>query len=75
LEKIRVTDWLRIKRLVLLVGVAYGFVCSMSRRGQRIVKKLVELARRLRPPKKDIAYAFRKGLAALWAAVLLKDPR
>ncbi|MDT5295758.1 MAG: hypothetical protein QOJ76_3487, partial [Acidobacteriota bacterium] len=33
-----------------------------------------ELARRLRPPKKVIAYAIRKGIAALWAAGLLKRP-
>jgi hypothetical protein len=38
------------------------------------VKKLVEMARRLRPAKKVIAYAIRKGLAALWAAGLLKRP-
>ena len=74
LERIRVTDWLRVRRLVLLVGVAYGFVCAMSRKGQRVLKKLVELARRLRPPKKVIAYALRKGLAALWAAGLFKRP-
>jgi Transposase DDE domain len=55
LERIRVTDWLRVRRLVLLVGVAYGFVCAMSRKGKRVLKKLVELARRLRPPKKVIA--------------------
>jgi hypothetical protein len=38
------------------------------------VKKLIEIARRLLPPKKVIAYAIRKGLAALWAAGLLKRP-
>jgi hypothetical protein len=26
LERIRVADWLRGRRLVLLVGIAYGFV-------------------------------------------------
>jgi hypothetical protein len=74
LERIRVTDWLRVRRLVLLAGMAYGFVGFISRKGQRVVKKLVELARRLRPPKKVIAYAIRKGIAALWAAGLLKRP-
>ncbi len=74
LERIRVTDWLRVRRLVLLVGVAYGFVCAMSRKGKRVVQKLVEMARRLRPPKKVIAYALRKGIAALLAAGLLKRP-
>jgi hypothetical protein len=74
LERIRVTDWLRVRRLVLLVGVAYGFIGFVSRKAKRVVKKLVELARRLRPPKKVIAYAIRKGLAALWAAGLLKRP-
>ena len=74
LERIRVTDWLRVRRLVLLVGIAYGFVDFVGRKGKRVVKKLIELARRLRPPKKVIAYAIRKGLAALWAAGLLKRP-
>lgn len=74
LEQIRVTDWRRVQRLVLLVGIAYGFVGLIGRRGKRVVQKLVELARRLRPPKKVIAYALRKGLAALWAAGLLKRP-
>ena len=40
---------------MLLVGIAYGFVGLISRGGKRVVKKLVELARRLRPPKKVIA--------------------
>jgi len=74
LERIRVTDWLRVRRLVLLVGMAYGFVGFISRKGKRVVKKLVEMARRLRPPKKVIAYAIRKGIAALWSAGLLKRP-
>lgn len=74
LERIRVTDWLRIRRLVLLVGIAYGFVGLISRKGKRVVKRLVEMARRLRPPKKVIAYAIRKGLAAVWAAGLLRRP-
>lgn len=74
LERIRVTDWLRVRRLVLLVGIAYGFVGFVSRKGKRVVKKLVELARRLRPPKKVVAYALRKGIAALWSAGLLKRP-
>jgi hypothetical protein len=74
LEKSRVADWLRVQRLVLLAGIAYGFVGFVSRRGKRVVKELVELARRLRPPKKVIAYAIRKGLAALWAAGLLTRP-
>lgn len=74
LERIRVTDWRRVQRLVLLVGIAYGFLGFISRRGKRVVKKLVESARRLRPPKKVIAYAIRKGIAALWAAGLLKRP-
>lgn len=39
-----------------------------------MVKKLIGLARRLRPPKKVIAYAIRKGLAALWAAGLQVRP-
>ena len=47
---------------------------SDGRKGERVVKKLVEIARRLLPPKKVIAYAIRKGLAALWAAGLLKRP-
>jgi hypothetical protein len=74
LEAIRVTDWQRVQRLVLLVGVAYGFVCRMGGKGKRIVKKLIELARRLRPPKKVMAYAIRKGIAALWAAGLQVRP-
>lgn len=74
LERIRVTDWLRVRRLVLLVGVAYGFVGFISRQGKRVVKKLVEMARLLRPPRKVIAYAIRKGIAALWVAGLLKRP-
>jgi hypothetical protein len=74
LEQIRVTDWRRVQRLVLLVGIAYGFLGFIGRRSKRVVKKLVELARRLRPPKKVIAYAIRKGIAALWAAGLLKRP-
>jgi hypothetical protein len=73
-ERISVTDWLRVRRLVLLAGMAYGFVGFISRKGQRVVQKLVELARRLRPPKKVIAYAIRKGIAAVWAAGLLKRP-
>jgi hypothetical protein len=55
LERIRVTDRLRVRRLVLLTGTAYGFLGFISRKGKRVVKKLVELARRLRPPKKVIA--------------------
>jgi hypothetical protein len=74
LEAIRVTDWRRVQRLVLLAGVAYGFVGFISHKSQRLIKKLVILARRLRPPKKVIAYAIRKGLAALWVAGLLKRP-
>lgn len=74
LEAIRVTDWQRVQRLVLLVGIAYGFVCRMGGKGKRIVKKLIHLARRLRPPKKVLAYAIRKGLAALWAAGLQRRP-
>lgn len=74
LERIRVMDWLRVRRLVLLAGIAYGFVGLISRKGKRMVKKLVELARRLRPPKKVIASALRKGIAALWVAGLLKRP-
>jgi hypothetical protein len=30
LEAIRVTDWQREQRLLLLVGIAYGFVCRMG---------------------------------------------
>lgn len=71
-ESIRVTDWQRVKRLVLLVGIAYGFVCRVSRKGKRVVKKLVEMARRLRPPKKFVAYVVGKGLAVLWVIGLLK---
>jgi hypothetical protein len=74
LEAIRVADWLRVQRLVLLVGIAYGFVCRLAGRGKRVVKKLIELARRLRPPKKVLAYAIRKGIAALWAAGLQRRP-
>ena len=74
LEAIRVTDWQRVQRLVLLVGIAYGFVCRMGGKGKRVVKKLIHLARRLRPPKKVITYAIRKGLAALWAAGLQVRP-
>ena len=74
LEAIRVTDWLRVQRLVLLVGIAYGFVCRMGGKGKRVVKKLIELSRRLRPPKKVLAYAIRKGIAALWAAGLQRRP-
>jgi hypothetical protein len=74
LEQIRVMDWHRVQRLVLLVGIAYGFLGFVSHRGKRVVKKLIELARRLRPPKKVIAYAIRKGIAALWTAGLLKRP-
>jgi hypothetical protein len=74
LEAIRVSDWRRVQRLVLLVGIAYGFVCRMGGKGQRVVKKLIELARRLRPPKKVLAYALRKGIAALWAAGLQQRP-
>lgn len=74
LEAIRVTDWQRVQRLVVLVGIAYGFVCRMGGKGKRVVRKLVELARRLRPPKKVMAYAIRKGLAALWAAGLQHRP-
>jgi hypothetical protein len=58
----------------VLVGVAYGFIGFISHDGKRVVKKLAELARRLRPPTKVIAYAIRKGLAALRAAGLLKRP-
>jgi hypothetical protein len=74
LEAIRVSDWQRVQRLVLLVGIAYGFVCRMACRGKRMVKKLIELSRRLRPPKKVLAYAIRKGIAALWAAGLQRRP-
>lgn len=74
LERIRVMGWRRVQRLVLLVGIAYGFVGLISRKGKRVVKKLIESARRLRPPKKVIAYAIRKGIAALWVAGLLKRP-
>jgi hypothetical protein len=74
LEAIRVADWHRVQRLVLLVGIAYGFVCRMGGKGKRVVKKLIQLARRLRPPKKVIAYAIRKGIAALWAAGLQVRP-
>lgn len=74
LEDIRVTGWLRVQRLVLLVGIAYGFVCRMGGKAKRVVKKLIELSRRLRPPKKVMAYALRKGIAALWAAGLQRRP-
>lgn len=74
LETIRVSDWHRVQRLVLLVGIAYGFVCRMGGKSKRVVKKLIELARRLRPPKKVLAYAIRKGIAALWAAGLQRRP-
>lgn len=74
LEAIRVTDWQRVQRLVLLVGIAYGFVCRMGGKAKRVVKKLIQLARRLRPPKKVMAYAIRKGIAALWAAGLQVRP-
>lgn len=74
LEAIRVIDWRRVQRLVLLVGMAYGFVCRMGGRGKHLVKKLIELSRRLRPPKKVMAYALRKGIAALWAAGLQQRP-
>lgn len=74
LEAIRVSDWQRVQRLVLLVGIAYGFVCRMGRKAKRVVKKLIELARRLRPPKKVLAYAIRKGIASLWAAGLQRRP-
>jgi len=74
LEAIRVTDWQRVQRLVLLVGIAYGFVCRMGGKAKRVVKKLIELSRRLRPPKKVMAYAIRKGIAALWAAGLQVRP-
>ena len=73
-EAIRVTDWLRVQRLVSIVGIAYGFVCRMGRKAKRVVKKLIELSRRLRPPKKVLAYAIRKGIAALWAAGLQVRP-
>jgi hypothetical protein len=46
LESIRVTDWQRVQRLAMLVGIAYGFVCRMGSKGKRMVKKLVGLARR-----------------------------
>lgn len=74
LEAIRVTDWHRVQRLVLLVGIAYGFVCRMGGKGKRVVKKLIELSRRLRSPKKVLAYAIRKGIAALWVAGLQVRP-
>lgn len=74
LEAIRVSDWLRVQRLVLLVGIAYGFVCRMGCKAKRVVRKLIDLARRLRPPKKVVAYAIRKGIAALWAAGLQRRP-
>jgi hypothetical protein len=54
--------------------MAYGFLGFISRKGKRVMKKLVELARWLRPPKKVIAYAIRKGIAAVWVAGLLKRP-
>ena len=68
LESIRVTERQRVQRLVLLVGIAYGFVCRMGAKGKRVIKKLIHLARRLRPPKKVLAYVIRKGIAALWCA-------
>ena len=74
LEAIRVSDWRRVQRLVLLVGIAYGFVCRMGGKGKRMVKKLIQLARRLRPPKKVMAYAIRKGIAALWATGMQVRP-
>jgi hypothetical protein len=74
LEDIRVTDWRRVQRLVSLAGVAYGFVGFISRKGKRLVQELVVLAQRLRPPKKVIASAIRKGIAALWGAGLRKRP-
>jgi Transposase DDE domain len=74
LEAIRVSGWRRVQRLVLLVGIAYGFVCRMGGKAKRVVKKLIELSRRLRPPKKVLAYAIRKGIAALWAAGLQHRP-
>ena len=74
LEAIRVSDWVRVQRLVLLVGIAYGFVCRVGGKGKRIVKKLIQLARRLRPPKKVMAYAIRKGIAALWVTGMQVRP-
>ncbi len=74
MEAIRVSDWQRVQRLVLLVGIAYGFVCRMGGKGKRVVKKLIQLARCLRPPKKVMAYAIRKGIAALWATGMQVRP-
>jgi hypothetical protein len=58
----------------LQVGSLRSRKALATRSGSGESKKLVELARRLRPPKKVIAYALRKGLAALWVAGLLKRP-
>ena len=73
-EAIRVADWQRVRRLVLLVGIAYGFVCRMGGKGKRMVNKLIRLARRLRPSNKVTAYATRKGIAVLWAAGMQVRP-
>jgi hypothetical protein len=43
-----------------------GLSVGWESKGKRLVKKLINLARRLRPPKKVIAYAIRKELATLW---------
>ena len=73
LERIRGTDWRRVRRLVRLVGIAYGFSGLINRRAERVVKGWAELARPLRPPQKVIACAVRRGIASVWAAGLLKD--
>jgi hypothetical protein len=74
LEAIRVENWQRIRRLVMLAGIAYGFICCLKELPREMVRQLIVLAKRLRLPRKVIAYALRKGVAALWSGGMAQRP-
>jgi hypothetical protein len=73
LEASRVAGWRRVQRLGLLTGMAYGFVFHQPE-GKAAGAEVRGAGATFAPPKKVIAYALRKGIAALWSAGLLKRP-
>jgi len=74
LERLRVARWKAVQRLIVLVSLAYGFVCQIGRLRHHLVLQLLNLVRCFRRPRKVIAYHLRKGLATLWAGGLVCRP-
>lgn len=74
LEALRVMSWTAVQRLVVLAGLAYGFVCRVGVLPHRLVLQLLNRVRCFRRPRKVIAYHLRQGLASLWTGGLLCRP-